>query len=659
MSQELNNKAKQEAMELAEASRETEWKFPSFTAEMFRGKFRWDLMHPYPEQDPADKQVGDELIEKIREVFDKHLDPIEIDRTGEYPREALDGMAEIGLFGMKIPKKYGGLGLSQTNYGRVLSFIGSYCQSTVTWVSAHQSIGVPQPLKLFGTEEQKQKYLPRFAKGEISAFALTEPQVGSDPAKMGMTATPSEDGSYYLLNGRKLWCTNGPDADVSVVMAKTPSIQKNGKEIPQISCFIVEMNTPGIEVVHRCKFMGLRGLSNGLIYFNNVKVPAENIIGKPGAGLKIALTTLNAGRLGIPAAAGGACKYYLNTARSWVNERVQWGVPIGRHQAIAKKIANIAANTFAMESVTYLACSFADRENADIRLEAAIAKYFTTETTWRVLDEYLQVRGGRGYESAYSLYHRGEEPVAVERTLRDMRVARIFEGSTEVMHLIMAREAMDTHFKLVMPIMMPKPGQKESMPSLIWNAFKFYAGWYPSVWMPPSVDFNVEALNGPNQEHLAYVAGTAKKMARRLFHTMAKYGPKLEYEQLILANFVDIGVDLFAMAASLAHAEHLCKKNPDDQSPQELADLFCREARERIRQNFAAVGRNHNTRFREVGDMLMEGKFEWLAQKDIYAEYPPAYRDWAAKQYDSVAPEDMAKMADASAVVDQGGNGQG
>ncbi|HRI87274.1 MAG TPA: acyl-CoA dehydrogenase family protein, partial [Candidatus Hydrogenedentes bacterium] len=435
------NAAKDKAMELAEDARQ-EWKFPSFTAELFRGNFRWDLMHPYPLQDAEDKRIGDEYIAKVREVLEKHIDPIKIDREGHYPAESLKALAEIGAFGMKIPKEYGGVGLSQTNYSRVLSVIGSYCQSTTTWVSAHQSIGVPQPLKMYGTEEQKKKYLPRLAKGEISAFALTEPDVGSDPGKMGTTAIPSEDGSYYLLNGEKLWCTNGPSADIMVVMAKTPPKIVNGKEKTQITAFIVEKDMPGFSVEHVCSFMGLRGLSNGLLRFNNVKVPKENIIGKPGDGLRIALGTLNTGRLGIPAASSGVLKRCITIAQQWCNDRVQWGVPIGKHQSIARKIANLAGDTFAMESVVWLACSYADRENADIRLEAAIAKYFCTEVAWKNLDEFLQVRGGRGYETAYSLYHRGDHPAAVEQWMRDARVSRIFEGSTEIMHLIMAREAL-------------------------------------------------------------------------------------------------------------------------------------------------------------------------------------------------------------------------
>lgn len=622
----LDNKDKQKAMDLAEEARQEEWKFPSFTAELFRGNFRWDLMHPYPLQDEEDKRIGDEYIVKVREVLERAVDPIEIDRTGVYPKEALNALAEIGIFGMKISKEYGGLGLSQTNYSRVLSVIGSYCQSTTTWVSAHQSIGVPQPLKMSGTEEQKKKYLPRVARGEISAFALTEPDVGSDPAKMTTTATPSEDGSYYLLNGEKLWCTNGPDADILVVMAQTPPKIVNGKERPQISTFIVERTMPGYSVEKRCSFMGLKGLSNGLLRFENVKVPKENMIGKPGEGLKIALATLNTGRLGIPAASAGACKRCVQTAENWVNDRVQWGVSIGKHQAIARKIANMAADTFAMEGVVWLACAFADRENADIRLEAAIAKYFCTETTWRLLDEYVQVRGGRGFETAHSLYNRGETPINVEQMLRDSRVGRIFEGSSEIMHLIMAREALDTHFKLAMPIMKPKPGQKESKFALIMKAAKFYMSWYPKLWLPASANFNVKHLSPANQAHLSFVAKNCKKLARRIFHTMAKFGPKLEYEQLLLASFVEVGVDLFTMASTLAYAEAQIAQNPGNQGAQDLADLYCKNARTRIENNFRAVKNNHNRTFTKVGNAFMEGKYRWLCT-DIVDDVPPAYRE--------------------------------
>jgi alkylation response protein AidB-like acyl-CoA dehydrogenase len=636
----MDNKAKDVAMQLAEDARQAEWESVSFTAEVFKGNFRWDLIHPFPVQSPEDRKIGDDYLVKVREVLEKHVDPYKIDEQGEYPREALEAMAAIGLFGMKIPKEYGGLGFSVTNYARVLGLIGSYCSNTVTYLSAHQSIGVPQPLREFGTEEQKRKYLPRLARGEISAFALTEPDVGSDPARMTTIATPTEDGKGWILNGDKQWCTNvtDPKTTLIAVLARTPDKElPNGKKVPQISCFVVETAWPGVERVRRSTFMGLRGIANGSVTFKDVRVPAENIIGKPGEGLKIALATLNVGRLGLPAAGIGVGMAFVEDARWWITVRQQWGQPVGKHQAIAKMVSNYAAHLFAMKSMVYLTCAFADRKNVDIRLEAAAAKYFCSETLYRILDDYLQVRGGRGYERATSLYERGERPTSVEMAIRDMRVGRIFEGSSQVMHLIMAREALDTHFKLVMPIIQPKPGQKVSKGEAMMKAAGFYSTWLPKLFMPETPHhFEAKHLSEVNRTHLGYAGKTSKLLARRLFATMAKYGPKLEKEQLILGNFVDIGVDLFVMGTALAYADHLLGENPADTTPQELADLFCREARRRIDANFRAVKSNNNRSYRKVAGQFMEGKFGWLADGSMNP-IPPQYRDWEKNDYDHPA----------------------
>jgi alkylation response protein AidB-like acyl-CoA dehydrogenase len=638
----MDTKAKDVAMQLAEDARQADWEAVSFTAEVFKGNFRWDLLHPFPAQSAEDKKIGDDYIEKIRPVIEKSIDPWDIDEKGEYPPEALDAMAAVGLFGMKIPKEYGGLGLSVTNYGRVLGFIGGYCATTVAYLSAHQSIGVPQPLKEFGTEEQKRKYLPRLAKGEISAFALTEPGVGSDPARMASTAKLSDDGRHYILNGDKLWCTNvtDPKTTLIAVLARTPDkVLPNGKALPQITCFIVETSWPGVEIARRSRFMGLRALANGVVTFEDVRVPVENMIGKPGEGLKIALATLNVGRLGIPAAAIGGGMALVEDAKWWTSTRQQWGQPVGKHQAVAKMVSGVMAQLFAMKAMVQVACAFADHKNADIRLEAAAAKYWCSETLWKMYDDYLQVRGGRGYERATSLYARGERPTAVEMGMRDARINRIFEGSSQVMHLIMAREALDTHFKLVMPILQPKPGQKVSKGEAMTKAAAFYSTWLPKLFVPGTgVSLEAKHLSERNRKHLAYAAKTSKLLARRLFATMAKYGPKLEKEQIILGNFVDIGVDLFVMGATLSYADYLVAQNPADQSPQELADLFCREARRRIEGNFKAVKGNFNRSYDKVSRLLMDGKLDWLAAGAINP-IPPQYRDWEKNDYEHPARE--------------------
>ena len=608
-----DNQEKQRSLELAEESRETEWKFTSFVAELFNGDFKWDLINPFPVQDQADQKVGDLFLEKLEVCLKENLDPDQVDKTGEIPKSALKALAEIGCFGMKIPKEYGGLGLSQTNYNRAISFVGSYCASTAVLLSAHQSIGVPQPLKLFGTKEQKEKYLPRLAKGEISAFALTEVEVGSDPAQMSTEATEIEDGNFYQINGTKLWCTNGPIADILIVMARTKPKIVNGKERPQITAFIVEKNTPGFEVVHRCRFMGLNGISNGLLKFNNVKVPKENIIGALGKGLKIALVTLNTGRLTIPAASSAMNKLCLKGCREWSKARSQWGLPIGKHQAISKKLADMAANTFATESVTWLASSFADRENADIRLEAAIAKFFCTEVAWNVVDEAVQIRGGRGFESAESLRVRGEMPLPFERMMRDSRINRIIEGTSEIMRLFIAREAMDKHFRILMPLMDNKVPISEKV-KLGLKAMMHYSVWYTKQWLPIYSSTSNRHLSSANKAHLKFVAKTTKKLARSLFHAMSTYQQKLEREQLILFRFVDIGTDLFAMAACLARAEQLVAANLQDSTPQSLANHFCTNASTRIKRGFDDIKNKDAGTVRSLTDSIFNEELTWLEE---------------------------------------------
>ena len=605
---------KRKSLEFAEDQREAEWHHPSFALQLYLGKVDWPLLSPFPEQTAEDKRTGDDYLARLEDFLRKNLDPDEVDRTGIIPEKVYAGLTSLGAFALKVPKEYGGLGMSQVNYNRAMHLLASYCGSTAVLLSAHQSIGVPQPLKMFGTEEQKKKYFPMFAKGAVSAFALTEPTVGSDPRKMTTTATPTEDGRHFLINGEKLWCTNGLIADVIVVMAVTPPKMIKGKERKQITAFIVDTDTPGIEKVHRCQFLGLHGIQNGLLRFKDVKVPRENIIGGEGEGLKLALTTLNTGRLTLPAASVGVAKWCLHVSRKWSQSRVQWGSPIGEHEAIGLKLGYIASHTFAMDAMTWLTSAFADDKKKDIRLEAAIAKYFCTAHSWKIVDETLQIRGGQGYETADSLKARhAEGHWAVERVLRDVRINLIIEGTSEIMHLFIAREALDPHLSKALPLLSPKTGLGEKLRAA-GAAGLFYLLWYPGLFLPSFASFG--RLDGRLTGHMRYVRGAAKRLARHVFHNMLKYQQRLESKQAILNRLVDIGVDLFAMSSACAYAEALLQKDKKSNAV-DLADLFCASARKRVDTLFKENHRNDDRENLAVAKKVLAQEFLWMEEEII------------------------------------------
>ncbi len=600
--------SEKEAREVAEAAREADWKLPSFGKELYLGNFRFDLIYPQPKLDPAAVEKGEKFLTTLKEFLASSVDPLEIEREAKIPDHVVDGLKKIGALGMKVSEEYGGLGLSQVYYNKALQLVGVWHSALATLLSAHQSIGLAEPLRMFGNEEQKQEWLPKVAKDHISAFLLTEPDVGSDPARVGTTATPVEGG--YRLNGKKLWATNGAVADVVVVMAKVPKGIEGHRG--GISAFILPYDTQGVSVATRNAFMGLRGIENSVTLLEDVFIPTENLVGREGEGLKIALSTLNTGRLALPAICAGVSKWATKIAREWGNERIQWGRPVGKHDAVAQKIAFIAGSAFGLEAMLDVASRLADNKSNDIRIEAAIAKLYGSELGWKVVDELVQIRGGRGYETAASLKARGEKPVPVEQAFRDMRINRVFEGSTEIMHLLIAREAVDQHLAVAGDILDPETGFGDKAKSAK-AAAAFYSKWLPQLATGEGYNPNSFKEFGKLAKHLRYAERGSRRLARQTFYGMSRYQAGLEYRQAYLARIVDIGAELFAISAAVAYADTIGREHPERrQEAIEMADLFAHQARHRADTLFHELWTNTDDENKAGAKGVLDGRYLWL-----------------------------------------------
>ncbi len=607
-----------ESRAVAEASRQKDWRKPSFMKQLFLGDFRFEMISPFPGVGEPETPEFVEFSARMRKFLLEEIDPLEIDATGEFPPHVIPRLAALGALGINLPKEYEGLGFSKTDYCRVMELSNAYEGSLMGFLSPHQSVGVPECVKLFGTDAQKQEYLPRCARGEVSAFALTENDVGSDPARLTTSLEKAPDGNGYLLTGEKLWCTNGTVAKLLIVMARH-------KESGKISAVIVETQWPGVRVDHRCRFMGLSALQNAVMSFDAVRVPQECLLGKEGMGLRIALTALNTGRLSVPYGSVGCAKKLLEIARVWARERQQWGKPLVEHEAIALMVGNIAATTYAMESIILLACRMTDAHTYDTRLESAATKEWNTSRAWEIADNVMQIRGGRGYEKESSMIARGDRPMPVERLMRDMRVARIFEGASEIMHLLMAREAVDKHLEVAGALIDPAVPIGQKLAALPMVA-AFYATWYPSRWIGLRGWFGYGEY-GPLAKHLRFVERASRRLARAAFHGMLVYGPGLEKRQGFLFRWVDIAMELFAMSASIARAHTLAQKNqPEAQSAAQLADAFCTASRLKVNALFPALWHNNDTSARDLAHQVVNGDHQWLESGIITLDEAEAAR---------------------------------
>ena len=606
----MGTKAFLEGVQVVESARET-MRRPSFMSGLFAGEPDFALLTPAPESGRRDPDF-EAFLKRLEAFLRAHVDAEQIERDSEISRAVLTGLADLGALGINIPREYGGLGCSQRQYNRVLQLVGSHCNTLALLLSAHQSIGVSKPVLHFGTEAQKKEWLPRIAKGAISAFALTEPAVGSDPAGMTTTAMLTADGTHYVLNGEKLWCTNGGVAELMVLMAKVDGAA--------VTAFIVERQTEGIEVLRRCAFMGNRGISNVWLRLNNVRVPKENVIGEVGKGLRVALATLNTGRVSLAALCLGMAKQLYGPTVWWAGERKTFGKPIGRHELNTHKLARMAAQIYAMEAVDWSICELVDRAATDHRVEAAAAKLFNSERLWEISDAAMQVRGGRGYEKVESIEARGEPAPPVEQLMRDARLYLIGEGASEILTLFIAREVWDPHLRRAGGFLAASvTGKLGHLPRL----GKFYLPYYARQWRANGSGSKASDLVPEGswaQEELEYVEKTSRKLARAGLYAMARYGAALEQRQALVSRLALIGTELYVLAATAMHTERVVGPGRRVQA-ERLGRQAATDARRRIDGYFQALWDNSDDETTALGSVVLNRGYDWLSEGSVIVDW--------------------------------------
>ncbi|MFF2412022.1 acyl-CoA dehydrogenase family protein [Streptomyces sp. NPDC058092] len=551
---------------------------PGFAGELFLGRVRTDLL-TLPGGDPRRLDpVEEQFLSRLRDFCEKEVDSGEIERTDRIPDHVIAGLKDLGALSIKIPERYGGQGLSSLCYHRALMLTSTTHPALSELLGAHQAIGLVQPISLFGTDEQKRAFLPRCVR-EIAGFALTEADIGNDPYRMHTKAVYQPETDRYVLDGVKTWTTNGAIADLLVVMAVVDPAEGDAGGM---TAFIVEADAPGVTVEHRSSFLGLRGLENGCIRLHQVAVSSFHRIGEVGAGLEIALAAQDTGRLSLPAVCAAAAKWSLSVARQWSAVRVQWDRPIGEHDAVAGKLAYIAATAFALEAMVEVTGRRAERGDTDTRLDAELAKLFASEMACSVADELVQIRGGRGYETADSAIARGERGIPVEQLLRDVRVGRIFDGSTEALRSFIAHDLVELHHSAT--------DSHEAAP----------LGGQPHE-------------NDALTSHVAFVERTAKQLAQRLAVVAA--GPPTELErQRYLGRIVDVGAELYAMSASCVYAAAL---DGVGDTATALADAFCHQARLRVGELLNRLDNHSDERDRAVAGRVLAGNCTWLEDRVV------------------------------------------
>jgi acyl-CoA dehydrogenase family member 9 len=572
-----------------------------FAKALFFGKFNGSLLFPYPQVNAAEQPLVDAALAELRQFADAHIDAAAIDRDCDIPQHVIDGLGRLGVLGMTAPKEFGGRGFSQLGYLKIMELIGGHCGSTSVFVNAHHSIGI-RALILFGTKEQKERWLPDLVNGrKLGAFALTEAEAGSDAGNVQTTATPSPDGQTWFLNGTKRYITNGGIAQMLTVMARTPV---PGSNETKITAFLVTPDLPGFEVVEaRMPKCGIRGTATARLAFHNMPVPAANILGPIGKGLRVALTVLDFGRTTFGASCTSAAKTCLQAAIDHANRRVQFKQPLSEFELVKKKIASMAAHAFAMEATTAQCAAFIDRGFEDFMLETALLKVFSTDALWTIVNDTLQIFGGQGYFT--------NEPY--ERMMRDARINQIGEGANDVLRAFVAVVGLRGVGENLKGVLTALKHPFAKFGALL----RFGQSQMAARFTLPTIPVQSPELRREARELASRVRDFGLEVQKVLvyYRKLAGSDDELKLMEAVLKSqypqerLADAAGDLYASSCTLSQLDHLLAHQ--NSHPEELARdvqagrYFLALANRRIKQNLAALWDNDDGMTNATADVML------------------------------------------------------
>lgn len=559
---------------------------PSFSKSLFSGYIADEMVFPYPEQDKDEKENLDLILETFNKFAEDKIDSSKFDEIEEIPTEVIDGLKELGFFGLVIPEEYGGFGLTSTSYVRILEEVGKYDGSVALLIGAHQSIGL-KGLLLFGTKEQKKKYLPKLATGElIGAYCLTEPSAGSDAGGIKTRAVRDEKKGVYVLNGTKMWITNGGLADFFTVFAKE-EIEIDGEKKDKITAFMVTRDM-GVKSGKKEAKLGIRASNTAEVIFENVEVPIDNILGERGKGFKVAMEVLNSGRVGLAGGSVGGSKTLLKHALSHVKERQQFKRALIDFEGIKEKIADIAIGIYAAESMTYLTTALIDSGKADYSLESAMSKVYATDRLWKNAYEALQMAGGIGYSQEY--------PYA--QWIRDARINPIFEGTNEILRFFVALSGMQERGQYLKQI-----GKALKDPIKGFGVLSDYAVSYVKDRL---IRERIQDVHSSISESKALFENWAKNLHITVERVLMKYGKNIIQKQMIQTRLADAMIYLYGMIAVLSRTDKCIKEKGADKCPKQIlyCNSFCNQAWRLVRRNLLMVDKNDDVSTLEISEIL-------------------------------------------------------